>query len=233
MSVFNVKSKESEVSKKINSYLSGMDKLKSQLRSDNELTNEAKVNRVLNFVSNNRPLILSGLDEYKTEFELTDNELKRKYNNESLAYRPVTTLEEILFYSKVNYYRDVLAGLKPQEIIELYETTLEEWQVAVIELIGLDLIKQLYPGDTARVGLRKLIEKKQQERVSNTLKSDLEYMNSKRSLYDFAVRFVAAIEMSPNDIPGNNIYIWLKMTGRDDLPVVSAEQVARSVSLRI
>lgn len=233
MSVSMIKTKENSVTREVNISLDTLDKTKKALKADPELKGEAKIARVQKLIFDRRIALLAVLEAYINTYEQTEVELKLKYQKECKAYNPLTVLDRVEYYSHLAYYKDVLLKMNCSELEKLYEAEVDEQRIAMIELVISDLMRQDFKGDSGYIRLQSKIEQNQSERISKSLQDDLQYMDDKKQLYGFSTRFQEAVQTSTNMLPASSIYMWLKMTGQDELPIYEPAQVKQIISATI
>jgi len=235
MSVFDVKLSEGNVSTVINEYLDKHYKLRQQLMNDQELKNDAKIGRLENLTEDYRLQLMPKVEEFVNNFELTSDELELRYKKECLAHKPITTMEEILYYSKVNWFRDVLKTMTADDIFLLYENEVEDWKIACMELVVGDILK--FRKDSKYARFNEVVKRNQNNRISSGLATDLELMREHKKLYVFAKERFTPDLQTIGKVEALSLYTWLSLyglvTGKPKNQLITSNEVREALSTNL
>ena len=203
MSRFTVIQKINSVTKSIEDYLDQLEKL----RGEDHFSEQWRRDQAGKLQSEFRVKFISGLKDFIDNYLVFKNELKLREETEKLAYKPVGTMEEILFYEKKKDLQQYLESLTFEQLFKVYEEEISSWRLRSQEEIIPLLIKDMKPGQ--RLALEKLINDKQSQRVRQATKEDIQFLQEKKDLYNFAERNLPEVEGTFPEVQGKTLHTWL------------------------
>jgi len=203
MSKYTVIQKISSVTKSIEDYLDQLEKL----RGPDHFTEEWRRDQSAKLKAEFRVKFISGLEDFIDNYLVFKNELKLREESERLAYKPVGTMEELLYFEKKKDIKQYLESLTFEQLFKVYKEELSSWKLRSQEEIIPLLIKDMKPGQ--KLKLEKLINERQSQRLRQATKEDIQFLQEKKDLYNFAERSLPQVESTYNEIAGGILHTWL------------------------
>lgn len=209
MNRFTIEQKINLVTQSIESYIFQLEKL----TEDKTLDAKYRTDQILKVKTNFRSIFISGLENFIDTYKSTDNDVRRKAEVESLAYKPVGSMDELLYFARKSDLVEYLKSLSPDHLYDVYKDEIIDWRLRSQEEFINIMSGSFKPG--MKLKLQSLVNKRQQERVRPTTVEDINYLKEKKTLYNMAVRNLPNVRNTSPEVPGGVLHSWLgisKMT---------------------